>query len=258
MQYEKIIKFWKEKNINNYNDLANILNSYSINFAYNSGKIENNEITYHDTREIFDKNSIISYTGSLKTLFEIQNSKIAYEEILKAFDKRQVIDETFIKHIQKVLTKGTYDDYRYQSGERPGEYKHHDYVTGIKEVGASYEDTEEEMRELISELIDIDDKNALTAAAYFHAKFENIHPFADGNGRCGRLIMNYILLLHNHPPIIIFEEDKKEYYEALEQFDERIELQPLIDFLIKELEKTWSNTINKNNHLNFSLNDYLN
>lgn len=245
MTYESILDFWKKQSINNANELASILNSYSVNFAYNSGKIENDEITYHDTREVFDKNGVTSYTGSTKTLFEIQNSKAAYERMLSAFDDRQIIDEAFLKEIQMILTNGTYDERRYQIGERPGEYKHHGYVTGKNEVGASVEDVRDEICELLDELTDIDDKNALVAAAYFHAKFENIHPFSDGNGRVGRLLMNYILLIHNHPPITIHEEDRKDYYKALEKFDEELELNCLIDFLKSQLVKTWEKQLDK-------------
>lgn len=245
MTYESILDFWKKQNIKNSNELASVLSSYSVNFAYNSGKIENDEITYHDTREVFDKDGVTSYTGSTKTLFEIQNSKVAYERMLSAFDDKQIVDEDFLKEIQMILTNGTYDERRYQIGERPGEYKHHDYVTGKNEVGASVEDVQEEVYELLDELTDIDDKNALVAAAYFHAKFENIHPFSDGNGRVGRLLMNYILLIHNHPPITIHEEDRKDYYNALEKFDEELELKSLIDFLKSQLVKTWEKQLDK-------------
>lgn len=245
MTYESILDFWKKQNIKDANELASVLNSYSVNFAYNSGKIENDEITYHDTREVFDKNGVTSYTGSTKTLFEIQNSKAAYERMLSAFDDKQIVDEEFLKEIQMILTNGTYDERRYQIGERPGEYKHHDYVTGKNEVGASVEDVQEEVCELLDELKDIDDKNALVAAAYFHAKFENIHPFSDGNGRVGRLLMNYILLIHNHPPITIYEEDRKDYYNALEKFDEELELDSLINFLKSQLVKTWEKQLDK-------------
>lgn len=245
MTYESILDFWKKQNIKNANELASVLSSYSVNFAYNSGKIENDEITYHDTREVFDKNGVTSYTGSTKTLFEIQNSKAAYERMLSAFDDKQIVDEEFLKEIQMILTNGTYDERRYQIGERPGEYKHHDYVTGKNEVGALVEDVQEEVCELLDELTDIDDKNVLVAAAYFHAKFENIHPFSDGNGRVGRLLMNYILLIHNHPPITIHEEDRKDYYNALEKFDEELELNSLIDFLKLQLVKTWEKQLDK-------------
>lgn len=258
MTYESILDFWKKQNIKNANSLASVLSSYSVNFAYNSGKIENDEITYHDTREVFDKDGVTSYTGSTKTLFEIQNSKAAYERMLSAFDDGQIVDEEFLKEIQMILTNGTYDERRYQIGERPGEYKHHDYVTGKNEVGASVEDVQEEVCELLDELTDIDDKNALVAAAYFHAKFENIHPFSDGNGRVGRLLMNYILLIHNHPPITIYEEDRKDYYDALEKFDEELELTSLIDFLKIQLVKTWEKQLNKEKSTSSSLADFIN
>lgn len=256
MTYESILDFWKKQNVKNANELASVLSSYSVNFAYNSGKIENDEITYHDTREVFDKDGVTSYTGSTKTLFEIQNSKAAYERMLVAFDDEQIVDEEFLKEIQMILTNGTYDERRYQIGERPGEYKHHDYVTGKNEVGASVEDVQEEVCELLDELTDIDDKNALVAAAYFHAKFENIHPFSDGNGRVGRLLMNYILLIHNHPPITIHEEDRKGYYNALEKFDEELELNSLIDFLKSQLVKTWEKQLDKSK-ADSSLADFL-
>lgn len=257
MTYESILDFWKKQNIKNANELASVLSSYSVNFAYNSGKIENDEITYHDTREVFDKDGVTSYTGSTKTLFEIQNSKAAYERMLSAFDDKQIVDEKFLKEIQMILTNGTYDERRYQIGERPGEYKHHDYVTGKNEVGASAEDVQDEVCELLYELTDIDDKNALVAAAYFHAKFENIHPFSDGNGRAGRLLMNYILLIHNHPPITIYEEDRKDYYNALEKFDEELELNSLIDFLKLQLVKTWEKQLNKEKSTSSSLADFI-
>lgn len=256
MTYESILDFWKKQNIKNANELASVLSSYSVNFAYNSGKIENDEITYHDTREVFDKNGVTSYTGSTKTLFEIQNAKAAYERMLSAFDDKQIVDEAFLKEIQMILTNGTYDERRYQIGERPGEYKHHDYVTGKNEVGASVDDVQEEVCELLDELKDIDDKNALVAAAYFHAKFENIHPFSDGNGRVGRLLMNYILLAHNHPPITIHEEDRKDYYDALEKFDEELELNSLIDFLKLQLVKTWEKQLDQSK-TNSSLIDFI-
>lgn len=256
MTYESILDFWKKQNVKNANELASVLSSYSVNFAYNSGKIENDEITYHDTREVFDKDGVTSYTGSTRTLFEIQNSKAAYERMLSAFDDKKIVDEEFLKEIQMILTNGTYDERRYQIGERSGEYKHHDYVTGKNEVGASVDDVQEEVCELLDELTDIDDKNALVAAAYFHAKFENIHPFSDGNGRVGRLLMNYILLIHNHPPITIHEEDRKDYYNALEKFDEELELNSLIDFLKSQLVKTWEKQLNKSK-TDSSLADFL-
>ena len=150
-----------------------------------------------------------------------------------------------MKEFQLRLTQKTYDTRRWQLGERPGEYKRHDYVTGKNEVGAAPDEVSEEMRELLAEVTDVPAEKALTAAAYYHAKFENIHPFADGDGRTGRLTMNCFLLLHDHPPIIIHEEDRKTYYSALEAWDERQELESFIGFLKEQTAKTWEKQIER-------------
>ena len=243
--YEKAVALWQRRKIKTDAELAEALNGHSIAFAYHSGKIENEQITYNDTREIFEHDGVTSYTGDLRTLFEIRNAKDANELLLSAFNAHRPLDETLVKEFQFRLTQNTYDTRRWQLGERPGEYKKHDYVTGKAEIGASPDDVQEEVSELLSELTDIPAAKALTAAAYFHAKFENIHPFADGNGRTGRLVMNYLLLLNGHPPIIIHEEDRKGYYAALEAWDERQELDPLIRYLQEQTAKTWEKQIER-------------
>ena len=243
--YEKAVAIWQRRDITNDAELAEALNGHSVAFAYHSGKIENERITYHDTREIFEHDGVTSYTGDLRTLFEIRNAKEANELFLVSFNERRPIDDDLVKEFQYMLTQNTYDTRRFQLGERPGEYKLHDYVTGKEEIGAAPEDVAEEIAELLAELQDISDDKALIAAAYFHAKFENIHPFADGNGRTGRLLMNYLLVLHNHPPIVIHEEDRRTYFEALESWDSVQDLEPLIAFLKEQTAKTWQKQIER-------------
>lgn len=240
LEYLKICDWWKNQKIHNGNERSAILNSYGIHFAYHSGKIENDRIIYRDTQAVFQDGREADFVGDSRTITEIRNAKGAFETILTAFDQRMPLTEDFVKQIQKRLTQNTYDTRRYQLGERPGEYKHGDYVTGREETGAPASDVAEEMDELLEELQDVDNQDALIAAAYFHAKFENIHPFADGNGRTGRLLMNYFLLLHEHPPLIVHEQDRKAYYVALEAFDRRQEIEPLVSYLKQQLEKTWT------------------
>ena len=243
--YEKAVALWQRKKINTDAELAEAMNGHSIAFAYHSGKIENEHITFNDTREIFEHDGVTSYTGDLRTLFEIRNAKDAYELLLSAFNEKRPLDEALVKEFQRCLAQNTYDPRRWQLGERPGEYKRHNNITGKNEIGAAPEDVQEEMSELLSEMQGVPDDKALTAAAYFHAKFENIHPFADGNGRTGRLVMNYILLLHGHPPVIIHEEDRKGYYSALEAWDERQELDPLTEYLQGQTAKTWEKQVQR-------------
>ena len=237
--YDKAVALWRGRGITTGAELAEALNAHCVAFAYHSGKLENANITYSDTREIFDHDSVSAYTGDLRTLFEIRNARDAYELFLTFFDARHPLDGELVRKFHKKLTMNTYDARRWELGERPGEYKRHDYVTGRLEIGAAPEDTAAEMTELLDELKDVKDEQALTAAAYFHAQFENIHPFADGNGRTGRLSMNYFLVLHNHPPIIIHEEDRREYYAALEAWDETQALEPMAAFLKVQTARTW-------------------
>lgn len=243
--YEKTLAWWKKKKIETDAQLAEVLNGHSIAFAYHSGKIENDKITYNDTREIFEHDGVTAYTGDLRTLFEIRNAKLANELFLTSFGEKRKMDETLVKEFQKLLTMNTYDVRRWHLGERPGEYKKHDYVTGREEIGAAPEDVQEEMVELMDELQDLKQENALTAAAYFHVKFENIHPFADGNGRTGRLSMNYLLVMLGHPPIVVHEEDRKEYYAALEAWDTKQDLKVMTSFLRSQTVKTWRKRVEK-------------
>ena len=244
-QYRKALALWQKKQIRTDAELAEALNGHSVSFAYHSGNLENERITYNDTREIFDHDGVTAYTGDLRTLFEIRNARDANDLFLQAFHDRRPLDERLVKQFHSCLTQNTYDTRRYQLGERPGEYKRHDYVTGKNEIGAAPEDVAEEMGELLDELHDVPADRLLRAAAYYHVKFENIHPFADGNGRTGRITMNYFLVLHGHPPITIHQEDRKEYYAALEAWDERQELSPMESFLMQQTAKTWARQIER-------------
>ena len=246
-KYKLLTCWWRSLNISDDAALAEAFNGHIINFAYNSGNIENPNVTYHDTREVFEHDGVTSYTGDLRTLFEIRNAKVAMEYFFKAFREKLPLDEKFIKDLQFRLTQNTYDERRWRRGERPGEYKKGDYVTGRNETGAPAEDVADEMQELLEDLTDLPEEpeKVLTAAAFFHAKFENIHPFADGNGRTGRLAMNYLLACNNHPPLIIHQEDRKTYFEALEAWDAEQNLNPLKTFLMDQAVKTWAKRIEK-------------
>lgn len=225
---------------NSLQELEALLKDFKILFAYHSNKIENPNINYHDTREIFENGKVISFTGDLRTIYEISNQKDCYNILIKDILERKPITIELIKKIHYELTKGTYDEKRYNiNNERPGEFKKHLYIIGKNEVGCEPEFVESELKDLLDEVNDYKGEDYLTVVSYFHAMFENIHPFSDGNGRVGRTLMNYYLLIHNIKPLIIYEEDKKFYYECLDKFDSLNDISSLREFIKYEQEKTW-------------------
>ncbi|MDR0249552.1 MAG: Fic family protein [Oscillospiraceae bacterium] len=237
-KYEEIVDMWRGLSATGVDVL---MDNFRVLFAYNSNKIENSETEYHDTREIFENGRAIGFTGNPRTLFEIGNQKLCYEYLKKKLDVREPITVGLVLEVHGILTSGTYDEQRYiERGERPGTFKKHDYVTGKAEVGSQPEDVEKDVAELLKEVYGNEDSTPLLVAAYFHLRFEYIHPFADGNGRVGRTLMNYYLMTHDHPPVIVHDEDKGRYYRTLEKYDAEETIDGMCDFLREQTEKTWT------------------
>ncbi len=244
--YQKALHLWKSVAMQNIASLTQYFDNFRILFAYHSGKIENDAVTYKDTYEIFLHDKVCSFTGNPRTLFEQQNQKLCNEFLLPKILEKSPITIEFVKEVHAILTAGTYDGRRYiEKGERPGEFKKHYYVTGLLEVGSSPEEVSLDMVTLLSEIGvatmggPITPEALLKTAAYFHAKFEYIHPFADGSGRVGRTLLNYFLMINNHPPLIIHEEDREQYFKSLQAYDRHGDTEPMFDFLLFSLEKTW-------------------
>lgn len=243
-QYEKAVALWRSWQVRTAADIDLRLDSFRVLFAYHSGKIENPKITYHDTREIFENSRVVGYTGSPRSIFEQQNQKLCYEAIKGRLTAKEPLSLELIWEIHRILTSGTYDERRYlENGERPGEFKKHDYVTDINEVGSPPDRVEADLSELLAEVTDSGSTAPLKAGAYLHARFEYIYPFADGNGRVGRALLNYWLMLNNHSPLIVYEEDKQAYYDALQQYDEDEILVPLVEFFQMETAQTWKKAL---------------
>ena len=127
-------------------------------------------------------------------------------------------------------------------GERPGSFKVGDYGVGVSgEIGCSPGETGFLVSEMCGELNEYvgDISQTLTIAAWAHAQLVDIHPFADGNGRTSRLLMNVLLMNGGLPPVTIDPADRISYYGALDAYHEERELDPFREFVKAQLVKTW-------------------
>jgi Fic family protein len=243
-QYKEVVAWWQSQPRNSVDDYVTLLDNFRIIFACNSSNIEGNLISYHTTREVFSDGNVTGYSGALRDLFEVRNQKFAFNAVLNYLIGRRKIDSKLILKLHRILLYGTYDDTRWSKGERPGTYKVNDYCVGCGDTGSYPEEVPGDVESLIEEIND-ENGDVLTTAAYLHLQFESIHPFADGNGRLGRLILNYYLMLNDYPPVVIFNEDKETYYLALEVWDKTDKLDGFKQFIMEETVKTWRRKIEK-------------
>ena len=230
--YRQLAARWRQTSPERLEDLLS--GSFPLAFSYNSGRIENEEITLHDTREIFDKGRVVSFTGDVRTLFEIQNLRDAWSETVRLARDNVRLDEPDLLHLHHTLTKGTYDEDRWAKGERPGTYKRGDYVVADG-VGYDAGEVPTAVQELLDDLDDAlrhndDPIRGLRVASYAHAKLVEIHPFADGNGRTARALQCICLLRSGLPPLVVREQDRMAYYGALDAFHETGSLDEFVDF----------------------------
>lgn len=226
------------------------LDGFAVDFAYNSGKIENDDITLHDTREIFDNGRLISFTGNLRTVFEMRNQKVAWHHALAVANAGMPFGADELLELHRLLTQGTYDERRWAQGERPGSFKQGDYVVA-GDVGFPPDEVPGAVAVLLDDLEDtlasggLSARKALVASCYAHAKLADIHPFADGNGRTARLLQSIVLLRCGLPPITVHEADRMAYFGALDAFHAEGDLDPLVNFCMAEAVKTWNASMNR-------------
>lgn len=188
-----------------------------IDMTYNSNHIEGSRLTHQQTRYIFETNTI----G-----FEEENGLCLYvDDIIETTNHFRCIDliiaraeetltESFIKELHSILKKGTSDSTK--EWFAVGEYKRLPNEVGGNETVLP-ENVHNEMKTLLKEYNSKKQKR-FEDILDFHQKFENIHPFQDGNGRIGRLIMFKECLANGFVPFIITEELKMFYYRGLREW----------------------------------------
>ncbi|MDO8459791.1 MAG: Fic family protein [Nanoarchaeota archaeon] len=202
IEYRKIIKSFTK------NQIKDILDRFTVNFTYESNAIEGNSLTLKDVTLILGEN-VVPKNKDLREVYETRNTREAHELLFKDRVKINIKD---IFRVHSILVKDT--------GVQLGFKKLPNYLLMRNLKTTPPEKVEKEMKELISWYESNKDKiHPLRLAAEFHARFERIHPFDDGNGRTGRILLNAILLEHNYPPLIIRKTSRIAYFSSLEAFD---------------------------------------
>jgi len=198
---------------------GNIYHSFQVNFAYNSNKIEGSHLTEDETEEIFSNNSFIpkdEETLMLDDLIEMKNHFRLFDYILDIIDD-DLTKENIIK-MNTILKRNTSDEDnpRYNVGG----FKVIPNKIGLVNVINTTDpiNVESDMDELLNSYNSI--KNVtLEDIIEFHVRFERIHPFGDGNGRVGRIIMFKECLKNNIIPFIVLDKDKPFYMRGLKEYD---------------------------------------
>ena len=198
---------------------GNIYHYSQVTFAYNSNKIEGSRLTSDQTEAIFDTSSFIPKGDDLiklDDLIESKNHFKLFDYMLDNVDK--LLTKDMIIEMNKILKRNTSDE------ENPrynvGEFKLVPNMIGVVNVinTTAPEDVEEEIEKLLNEYnskINI----TLEDIIDFHFKLKRIHPFGDGNGRVGRIIMFKECLRNNIMPFIVLDADKSYYMRGLKEYE---------------------------------------
>ena len=205
---------------------GNLYHNTQITFAYNTNHIEGSKLTEDQTRYIYETNTLLAEKDSITDLddvLETANHFKLVDYMLDIVDKK--LTEKMIKEFHKILKEGTSDSRK--DWFNVGEYKKlPNEVGGLKTTDPK--NVERDMKKLL-EWYESLKQITINEIIEFHAKFEKIHPFQDGNGRVGRIIAFKECLKNNIIPFIILDREKLFYYRGLNQYQTNKEKGYLID-----------------------------
>ncbi|MBR3889189.1 Fic family protein [bacterium] len=192
-----------------------IYHKIQVDLTYNSNHIEGSKLTHDQTRYIYETNSIGLDGGSVDVndVMETVNHFRCIDIVIEKANSE--LSESFIKKLHFILKTGT----KSSLNERfvVGDYKKYPNIVGDMET-IKPDEVAQEMKKLINKYNEIKTKDFIDILN-FHYYFEKIHPFQDGNGRVGRLIMLKECLKNNIVPFIIDDEIKLFYYRGLKEWE---------------------------------------
>lgn len=181
-----------------------------IRFAYHSTGIEGNTLTLNDTRLILAYGQLPSEKGhSLREVFEVENHRQAFDYLFKEAADKRPFSPLIVRNFHKLLTDHILPD--------GGQYKSlPNYIQGAEFKTAEPFEVPNKIQTWCNQLnqafqTDKSLDDTLTTLMEKHIEFERIHPFSDGNGRTGRMLINYGLVLKKEPILVIERKNRDEY-----------------------------------------------
>ncbi len=190
--------------------------------TYHSNAIEGSTLTYAETYAILYNDNTFKIEGKEpREIYEAINHKKALELVFKNLQNKEEFDERFIKKINETINRDIKDTKGYRTVE---------YIPPEPEKVPNW------MMYYIYNY-NHDEQDVFAKIAKYHIEFEKIHPFEDGNGRTGRLLLNYELLKNNLPPVVIAKEDRVKYFEFLRTNDNTSLAEWLKELATKEKER---------------------
>lgn len=201
---------------------SDLYDSLLLSLTFNTNRIEGSTLTEDETAAVIFRNETISNKSLIEHL-EAKNHQAALKYLFDHLDRKQRIDEKLILKLHSILMNNIRDD--------AGYYRHHGVrILGSNVPTANYLKIPELMKCLIKELR-MKQKDVIGHVTMIHSKFEQIHPFSDGNGRIGRLIMTAMLLENNLPPAVIEIKEKGLYLSSLRKSQLQQDFTDLDDFV---------------------------
>ena len=194
---------------------GNLYHNTQVIFAYNTNRIEGSKLTEQQTRDMFETNSILFEAQTVASVDDILETANHFKLVDYMLDiAEEELTEDMMKEFHKILKEGTLDS-------RKDWFMGGDYKKVVNEAGGikttNPENVQRDMLKLM-EWYNSLEKITINEIVEFHVRFERIHPFQDGNGRVGRIIMFKECLKNGIVPFIILDNDKLFYYRGLKEY----------------------------------------
>lgn len=190
----------------------NYLEDFITRSTYHSNAIEGSTLTYAETYAIlYNDNSFKIQGKEPREIYEAINHKTALELVFKTLkDVNTSLTESLIKNLNEAINRNIKDTEGYRKVQV--------FIQGSEHIPPKLEQILNQMNYFVYNYNN-DVSDIYTKIATYHIQFEKMHPFEDGNGRTGRLLINYELLRNNLPPVVISKDDRIKYFEFLKNND---------------------------------------